>query len=304
VKKKFLSTKEVASFLDVNEKMIYSLISEKELPATKITGKWLFPTHLVEKWLENNIINYPKKMNLPLSKELLIIAGSNDILFEKTINLFNKLNSDILAVFGNVGSMGGIQSLAKGICHFSTSHLIQDDESEYNFEYINNELGNELAAVVNFCKREQGLLLAKGNPKNITQIRDISRSDIKIANRPLGTGTRLLFDKTIENEGISKNDIDGYDNTFRSHMDVGIEVFSGRADAAPGISPVAYILGLDFIPLRWERFDLLISKQNFFEKSVQLFINLFNENLFKELSKKLKGYDLSLCGKMIFPSTI
>ena len=89
--KKFLSTKEVAQFLGVNEKMVYTLVAEKGLPATKVTGKWLFPRYLVEQWLENETINYPKPTDpLPPYQGLLIITGSNDILLDRTISLFNR----------------------------------------------------------------------------------------------------------------------------------------------------------------------------------------------------------------------
>jgi len=297
----FLSTKEVAQFLDVNEKMIYSLVSEKGLPATKVTGKWLFPKRYVEQWLEQNIINCPKNSKMLSSDELLIISGSHDILLEKTIALFNRTQPDSLAVFGNVGSMAGIKSLAQNLCHLASSHMLQEDDDDYNFDFIYKELGGELAAVVNFCRREQGFLIQKNNPKKIKGVSDLLRKDITLANRCKGTGTRHLLDKTLSQENIKSKKILGYDSVFQSHMDVAIEVLSGRADIAPAIRPVAQLLGLDFIPLRWERYDLLVSKARFFEKSIQIFLNMLNDNSLKKEAEKLTGYDISHSGKMIFP---
>ena len=107
-----MNTKEVSRFLKVNEKMVYSLIGDKQLPATKVTGKWLFPRKLVEQWVENNTINFPDNhQTLPAHDGLLILAGSNDILLDKVIGLFNRRFSGHLAVFGNVGSMGGVHAL-------------------------------------------------------------------------------------------------------------------------------------------------------------------------------------------------
>ena len=107
-----LSTKEVARFLGVNEKMVYTLVAEKSLPATKITGKWLFPKHLVEQWIEANTINYPDPpRHLPPYEGLLIVAGSNDPLLEKTLALFNRRYPDHVADLGNLGSLGGLLSL-------------------------------------------------------------------------------------------------------------------------------------------------------------------------------------------------
>jgi putative molybdopterin biosynthesis protein len=300
-KKVLLNTREVARFLDINEKMVYSLIAEKGLPATKATGKWLFPRHLVAQWLENQTINYPQTANpLPPYHGLVIISGSNDILLDKTISLFNRLYPEHVAVFGNLGSLGGIRALRRNLCHMASSHLLQENEQEYNFGFAHEELG-ELPAVVNFCQREQGILLARGNPKEIQGVADLGKADMKIVNRPLGTGTRLLFDRELNKAGVEGDRIEGYHREFQRHLDVGLEVLSGRADAAPGIRAVAGLLHLDFIPLRWERYDFLISKDRFFEQGVQLFLGLLHEPSFRELAQGLEGYDLGLCGKMVFP---
>jgi excisionase family DNA binding protein len=299
--KPFLSTKEVAELLDVNEKMVYTLISEKRLPATKITGKWLFPRHLVERWLENETINYPKMPSpLPSYRGLLIIAGSNDILLDRLISIFNQRYSDHMAVFGNVGSLGGLRALSRDLCHVASSHLMQADEQDYNFDFASEEFEGEPPVLVNFCKREQGFLVAKGNPKGISGVADLSQKGTKIANRPAGTGTRLLLDRELEKAGIKATEIAGYQQEFRSHLDVAMEVFSGRADTALAIKPVAGLLVLDFVPLRRERYDLLISKARFFEQGVQNFLGLLNESQFREVAQTLDGYDLSLCGKMVF----
>ncbi|MBW1849244.1 MAG: helix-turn-helix transcriptional regulator [Deltaproteobacteria bacterium] len=242
--KNLLSTKDVARLLGINEKMVYTLVSEKGLPATKVTGKWIFPGHLVEQWIETNTINYPSQAsNLPPYHGLLIIAGSNDPLLEKTISLFNRTHTDHIAVFGNIGSMGGLAALKKNRCHIATSHLLQDDDSEYNFDFATREL-DKTPAVVNFCRREQGLLLQKGNPKKIKSIADLAKPDTIIVNRPMST---------------------------------------------------------DFLPLRWERYDLLISKEKFFDKGVQLLIGLLHEKIFSDLANSFNGYDINSSGKVIFP---
>jgi putative molybdopterin biosynthesis protein len=296
-----LSTREVAQFLNINEKMVYTLVAEKGLPATKVTGKWLFPRHLVEQWVENETINFPKTRDpLPPYHGLLIISGSNDILLDRTIFLFNRLYPENVAVFGNLGSLGGIRALRRNLCHMASSHLLQENEQEYNFGFAEDELG-QLPAVINFCRREQGIIIAKGNPKEIQGVADLGKPDLKIVNRPLGTGTRLLLDRELEKAGIEGERIEGYERELQRHLDVGLEVLSGRADAGPGIRAVAGLLELDFIPLRWERFDFLVLKDRFFDKGVQLFVGLLHEPAFKELTEDLSGYDLNLCSKMVFP---
>lgn len=296
-----MTTKEVASFLNVNEKMVYTLVSEKKLPATKITGKWLFPKHLVEQWIETHTANYPEALTkLPPYQGLLIIAGSNDLLLDKTISLFNSLHPEHIAVFGNLGSMGGLRALRRNLCHIAASHLLQENEKEYNFSFASNEL-DQMPAVVNFCKREQGIVVAKDNPKNICAVRDLAQPGVRVVNRALGTGTRLLFDNELRSAGINSEKLEGYHTVVNRHMDIGLEILTGHADAGPCIRPIASLLDLDFIPLRWERYDLLIPKDRFFDKGVQLFQGLLHEDTFQNLTGSLYGYDVSDSGKMMFP---
>ena len=299
--KHLLSTREVAQFISVNEKMVYTLVAEKGLPATKITGKWLFPRHLVEQWLEANTINYPEpQRDLPPYEGLLIVAGSNDPLLEKTLNLFNSLHPEHMAVFGNLGSLGGLRALRRHRCHMAASHLLQDGD-DYNFDFAAREL-DQSPAVVNFCRREQGILVPKGNPKNIAAVADLARPGIKIVNRSLSTGTRLLLDKELKKSGINGEKIEGYATEVSRHLDVGLEVLAGRADAGPGIRAVAGVLDIGFIPLRWERFDLMISKNRFFDEGIQRFLGLLHEKEFREMATRLEGYDIDLGGKMVFPT--
>ncbi len=299
--KKLLSTREVAEFLGVNEKMVYTLVSEKGLPASKITGKWVFPLHLVEQWVETNTINYPEAVTeLPPYEGVLIIAGSNDLLLEKTISLFNRMFSGNIAVFGNLGSMGGLRALRRNLCHMAPSHLLQEEEDDYNFDFAGQEL-DRMPVIVNFCRREQGFMIPKQNPQNIKSVSDLARKEIRVVNRAPGTGTRLLFDRELGKAGIKPGSIAGYDHEVNSHLEVGLEVLTGKADAGPGIRGVASLLGLEFVPLRWERYDLLITKERFFDKGIQYFLGLLHDAQFKELAGHFTGYDISASGKIVYP---
>lgn len=301
---KLFTTREVAQFLSINEKMVYTLVSEKGLPATKVTGKWLFPRDLVERWIELNTLNHPGLPGpLPPYDGLLIICGSNDILLDRAISLFNRLHDSHVAVFGNLGSLGGIRCLKRNLCHIASSHLLQANGEEYNFPFAREELG-QVPAIVNFCRREQGLILPRGNPRNIEGVKDLAKPEVRIINRPVGTGTRLLLDNELAKAGIEGDKIAGYRHEMERHIDVGLEILAGRADAAPGIRAVAGLLELDFLPIRWERFDLLIPKDRFFDPGVQMFLGLLHEKAFKELAGGLLGYGLDHSGKMVFPQAI
>ncbi len=297
-----LSTKEVARLLNLNEKMIYALISDKKLPATKVTGKWLFPRHLVEQWVENNTINIPDQPAGRLEQSgLLVFAGSDDILLSRSLGLLRKFHPEIIPAVATLGSRGGLQALRQGACHIATSHLMEDgDEEEYNFDHASRELGIT-PAVVNFCLREQGLLLPKGNPGKVQAVADLKKGHVAIVNRPKSTGTRLLFDQELRKAGIKPEKLPGYEQEVARHFDVGLEIFSGRAGAGPGIRAVAEQLGLDFIPLRLERFDLLIRKGIFFNKEVQAFLELLTSLEFREMAATIPGYDTKHSGKMVYP---
>jgi putative molybdopterin biosynthesis protein len=293
------TTKQVAKFLNVNEKMIYSLIAEKGLPASKVTGKWLFPIDLVRQWVETGTENYPEMAKLPPYHGLVLIAGSNDLLLDKIIATFNLKHSDHMAMFGLAGSMGGLKALRQNLCHIAASHLVADNK-EYNFPFIQGEM-SPIPAVVNFCLREQGILVQRGNPEKIQSITDLKQPNIKIVNRALGTGTRQLFDKELKKVGLKGETIDGYENCLSKHMDIGLSILTGKAHAGPGIKSIAKLLNLDFIPLCWERFDLLIGKDRFFDQGIQLFLSLLKGRVIQKAAEEFGGYDLSMTGKMVYP---
>ncbi len=301
--KRYLTTKEVAQLLQINEKGVYTLVSEKGLPATKVTGKWLFPKHFVEEWLDLSIANLPAAANPSLESGRLFIAGSDDLLFQRAIGLYNSQNSDSVAFFANIGSMGGLRALRQRSCHIGVCHLLQDDNEEYNFRFAEQEM-SQSPVFINFSRREQGLVIGSGNPKHILSVADLAKEGVRIINRPLNTGTRLLLDYEISRSDISADDITGYEDEVGRHLEAGLAVLGRKADAAPAIRPVAELLGLDFIPLRWERFDLLINRDRFFEPPVQRFINLLHDPLFKEIAREYVGYDLSVCGKMVYPDNV
>jgi excisionase family DNA binding protein len=299
---RLLSTREVADLLGIHEKKVYKLITEQNLPATKVTGKWLFPSHLVEQWIENNTVNYPgQKDYLLRTPALFVVAGSNDVLLDRTITLFMRQFPEYVAVFGNLGSLGGLKVLRQGLCHIAASHLAEEDSRDYNFAHAAREM-DRIPAVVNFCRREQGIILPPGNPRNIASVRDLADKGVRVVNRALGTGTRLWFDRELEKTGVATSKLDGYDREVQRHLDVGLEVLSGRAGAGPGIRAVADRMGLDFLPMHWERFDLLIAKERFFDRNIQSFLGLLHDGEFRKLADELEGYDLTQCGKMVYPS--
>ncbi len=297
--KSYLSTQEVSELLSINEKLVYSLISEKGLPATKITGKWLFPRHLLDRWFAAQIPSCQRaEIGQYAARGILTLAGGDDPLLQDTLSLYHQKKQGTIFL-ASQASTGGFTSLKRGLCHISSCHLLRQDDGDYD-DISADDMQEAQPVIVNFCQREHGLALRKGNPKNIRSIADLARKDVMIVNRSLGSGTRLLFDYEIARSEVSANAIRGYLREIPGCMDACLEVLSGRADAAPAIRAVADLAGLDFLPMHWERYDFLIAREFLFGPSLQGLINLLHEPAFKNLASRYPGYDLALSGK-IFP---
>lgn len=146
-------------------------------------------------------------------------------------------------------------------------------------------------------------MVAKGNPEKIKSVADLVAKNLTMVNRRMGTGTRQLFDKELKKQGIPGDTIKGYEACVSRHIDVGLSILTGKAHAGPGIRAAANSLGLDFIPLHWERFDLLISKDRFFDQGIQLFLSLLKGKVIQRAAEEYGGYDLSMTGKMVYPET-
>ena len=195
--------------------------------------------------------------------------------------------------------MQGINAVKKGLCHIGAAHLLQKEDGDYNFSYLKDLFGEDFV-LVNFAYRIQGLIIAPNNPKNMKGIEDLIRPDITMVNRGTGTGTRFLLEFELEKKGIDPNQIKGYNKVCLSHLDVGIEILSGRADIGIGIEAVAQMLSLEFIPSRKERFDLIIRKGLFSDNKIQSFIAFLHSDELKEYSRRFSGYDLKDIGNIIY----
>ena len=169
-------------------------------------------------------------------------------------------------------------------------------------EFAQGELGDIIYIDVETVGKELSADAVFGTVEAVKTVSDLSILKARVANRPLGTGTRQLFDRELALAGIEHKNIKGYAEEFPSHLAVGLEVLSGRADAGIGIRAIAATLGLSFIPLRWERFDLMIRKDRFFDKGVQLFTGLLGQQNFKTIYDAGYGYDLEFSGKMVYPA--
>jgi putative molybdopterin biosynthesis protein len=231
--------------------------------------------------------------------DTLVMIGSHDNTTDILANELKKKDSRYHLSSSNVGSLGGLMAIRRGQTHFAGSHLLDTETGDYNFSYIARYLPATPVRLVQLAGRQQGLLLPRGNPKNIQGIEDLTRPDVRIVNRQAGAGTRILLDYCLQRLNISPEAVRGYDQEEFTHMAVAVSVLSGRADAGMAIYAAARALHLDFIPVAEERYDLVIPDSSWEDPKMQLLLEIIAGDSFRRMVTSLGGYDVSRSGTLM-----
>jgi putative molybdopterin biosynthesis protein len=227
----------------------------------------------------------------------LVVIGSHDITIDLIGDEMRRKGHSIRISSGNVGSLGGLMALRKGTCHLAGSHLLDTETGEYNISTIKRYLKGLKVSVFHLALRDQGLIVAKGNPKGIKGLEDLAGKGITFVNRQTGSGTRVLLDYRLATLGIKPEAIKGYDHEEFTHMAVAVDVLSGAADCGVGIYAAAKALDLDFIPLEKEQYDLIIPSSLVESPQIALLLDTIRSQEFKDRVRALGGYDPSKSGE-------
>ncbi len=227
----------------------------------------------------------------------IVSIGSHDLIMDIISNIIQKTKPDYSLSSAHVGSMGGIMALRRGEAHMAPIHLLDAETGEYNIAYIKKYLKD--TALIKGVKRIQGMMVKRGNPKNIKGIEDLLRKDIVFVNRQKGAGTRILTDYLIKNIGIETKDIQGYEREMTTHMTVAAAVASASADMGVGVYSAAKAMELDFIPIGEEDYDFAIPIEFIEDNMIQLFIDILNSKEFKNTLKDMGGYSTEKSGEII-----
>ncbi|HJS30011.1 MAG TPA: molybdopterin biosynthesis protein [Anaerolineales bacterium] len=227
----------------------------------------------------------------------ILATGSHDLTLDLIAQFLSPLGARLSST--NAGSLGGILAVKRGFAHLAGSHLLDPETGEYNIRYVEEYLGDLQIRIYCLVHRQQGLMVARDNPKGLTGIADLTRDDVSYVNRQRGAGTRVLLDYSLDLLGIDPAQIQGYNREEYTHLAVASVISSGRADSGMGIAAAAQALKLDFIPLQQERYDLIIPKEISESPLLKPLFAVINDPAFAAAVEALPGYDVSQMGQLI-----
>ncbi|MCL2877833.1 MAG: helix-turn-helix domain-containing protein [Acidobacteria bacterium] len=229
-------------------------------------------------------------------RKRLLIAGCDPGI---SVLLRQLQREGVEAVAVSRNSSQSLDLLKQSMVHVAGSHLKDDATGESNLPAIRKQFPKGSVAVVSYAFWEEGLVIARGNPKGIRGIEDLARKDVTIVNREQGSGIRMMLDSHLKKQGISARDVNGYEAVAPGHLPAAWQVKTGMVDCCLATKTAACVFGLDFITLERERYDLVIRKQNMSHPGVQVLLNILGRTTFRRELEGLGGYDTHVAGDML-----
>jgi putative molybdopterin biosynthesis protein len=228
----------------------------------------------------------------------LVIVGSHDITLDLIADRLPRTSPPLRLSASNVGSLAGLLALRDRRSHLGGTHLLDPETGDYNVSWVERYLPETPVRLVTLAHREQGLLVRPGNPKNLRGLTDLTRDDVAFVNRQAGSGTRVLLDDHLQRHGIDPKHVRGYEIEEYTHMAAAVQVAAGRADAGLGILAAAKALGLDFVPVATERYDLCIAEAFLDDPRVTALLDILEQADFREAVRALGGYHVEEMGRV------
>jgi putative molybdopterin biosynthesis protein len=230
----------------------------------------------------------------------ILCTGSHDLAIGVLEDQLKLRHPELKIAATNVGSLGGLLALQRGETHIAGTHLLDRATGVYNIADIQRTIPKVPVVLVHLAQREQGILVARGNPKSIRGLEDLVRTDVRFVNRQSGSGTRVLLDYQLGKLGIDAASMAGYEREEFTHMAVGVAIASGLADAGLAVRAAAHALGLDFIPVADEQYDLLMHRSFFESARGSQLQQVIGSAQFKQAVGALGGYDTSRAGTVLY----
>jgi putative molybdopterin biosynthesis protein len=293
----FLTTSEAADYLRLGERKLYELVTSGAIPCSKVTGKWLFPRHELDLWVLSGLA---RPNGMLAAEPPPIVGGSQDDLLEWSMR---ESGSGLASL--SEGTMRGVDRLMRGeviatAIHFHGEALSANSAGDTNVAAVRSMPGLHDAVLVGMTKREQGLLLAPGNPKRLQSLSDVLTTGARMAVRQTGAGAQMLLDSLLARAGASPKDLRRLDPPCLTGPDLAAAIRAGNADCGIATRAAARSAGLDFVPQVWESFDLLTRQRSFFRPSMQTLIAFFRDRRLAQRAAQLTGYDPTPAGQIRF----
>ncbi|WP_088071723.1 substrate-binding domain-containing protein [Gottfriedia luciferensis] len=298
---------EVAQFLKVSKLTIYDLVKKGELPVFRVGRQMRIDATDLDNYIKNHKTNQGTTMPAPVfepnknnnkDSHTIVISGQDLVL--DILGKHIEKNLPIKTLRSFTGSLNSLISMYNGECDIVSLHLYDGETGEYNLPYLKKILVGYSYILINLLSRKAGFYVKKGNPLNLTAWTDLNREDIKIINREKGSGARILLDEQLRINGISSKKIKGYEHEENNHLSVASAVSTGKADIGVGIEKAAKLVGIDFVPLITEQYDLVILKTLETEQLITTIKEILLSNQFQSEVNSLGDYDTSQTGKIIF----
>ena len=285
-----LTTDEAAEYLRLSQRKLYELVASGAVPCTKVTGRWLFPRVALHRWVVSGLVA-PAALARAASPP--IVGGSHDPLLEWALR-----ESGCGLASLSEGSEEGLRRLTRGEVMMAAIHLhgVAGDDEQANVTAIADAPGLHDAVVIAFARREQGILVAPGNPLKLGDILSVAKSRARMAQRPAGAGAQLLLLALLARAGIAADELALLKPVCPTGPDIAQAVRSGRADCGIATRSVAVNAGLDFVPLTWEHFDLVLRQRDYFMPGPQVLLGFVRSAAFREHAAELGGYDVNAIG--------
>jgi excisionase family DNA binding protein len=290
-----LTTSEASEYLRLGERKLYELVADGAIPCTKVTGKWLFPREELDRWVLSGLT---RPVGMGHADVPLIVGGSQDGLLEWSLRESgSELATLVEGTESGVGRVLRGEAIAAAI-HFHTEHDVQDTDIDANVSAVRALATLHDAVLVGFVRREQGLLLQPGNPKNLASIADVLSSGARMAVRQSGAGAQMLLEALLKQRGARLKDLGRLDPPCLTGPDLATAIRGGEADCGIATRAAAKTAGLDFVPLLWENFDLLMRQRSYFKPALQALMSFISQPHFRQRAKELTGYDAAPAGEI------
>lgn len=287
----YLNTEDAAIYLGLKARKLYDLAAAGEVPCSKVTGKWLFPREALDRWVESGLATVP---GFNATEPPAIVGGSHDPLLEWAAR-----HSGCGLALLPEGSAAGLERLAQGTVMMAAIHLhgaVEDSRS--NIAALETAPQFHDAVLIHFARREQGLMLAPGNPLAIASLADAIARSARFGMRQGGAGAHLLLLSRLAALGASLDELHRPTGSYATGPDLAFAIRAGDIDCGVATRAVANANGLDFLPLDWEHFDLALRRRSYFEAGPQKLFALMADEAFRRQAERLGGYDISQAGRV------